>query len=184
MLSIKRHKHRIHPCSSERKAELLKHLLTCNEASSILVVASKNVKDVQKLVENRDIIVTDDISLLEFPQLQRDVLISYDLPSDANAYLERITHAKTQALIILEPEDQDKLYPIETLLSRVLMQEVISGFEVQAPELSREERPIRKTQHKNMYEKKPYAKKGSKHLSSKRTAKRISIKAIKPKSDE
>ena len=191
MSSIKRHKHRIHPCTSERKAELLKYLLTSNDTSSILVVTSQNPEDIQKLIDDKDIIVTDDIGLADFPELSRDLLISYDLPAKAEDYLTRISHAKTHALILLDSKDQTYLYPIETLLGRTLMQEVIKGFEIEEIKPKRDERPKRNDKRpskkyndsnsRNSWDKKPFRDKKPNSSTPKRTSKRVSIKAIKPK---
>ena len=202
MSSIKRHKHRIHPCLAERKAELLKHLLTCNDTSSILIVTSQNPEDIQKLIDDKDIIVTDDASLVDFPELSRDMLISYDLPQKPEDYLARISHATTHALILLDSTEQNSLYPIETLLGRTLMQEVIKGFEIEDTNAKRDERqnerpkrndkrfddkrPAKKysdSNSRNSRDKKPFRDKKSNSSTSKRTTKRVSIKAIKPKSD-
>ncbi|MEA3522998.1 MAG: DEAD/DEAH box helicase [Campylobacterota bacterium] len=175
MSSIKRHNHRIHPCSPERKQELLKHLLTCNEASSILVVVSGESQELQELIDDKNIIVTNDASLADFPDLMRDLVISYDLPDDAKDYIKRISHASTHALILLDPENQIHLYPIETLLGRTLMQEVISGFEIEAEKpkekFKRDERPNRNDKRpprkykdsdsRDSRDKKPYEKKKS-----------------------
>ncbi len=191
MSSIKRHKHRIHPCLAERKAELLKHLLTCNDTSSILIVTSQNPEDIQKIVDDKDIIVTDDASLADFPELSRDMLISYDLPQKPEDYLVRISHATTHALILLDSTEQNSLYPIETLLGRTLMQEVIKGFEIEEIKPKRDERPKRDDKRpakkqsdfksKNSRERKPFRDKKSNHSTPKKTTKRVSIKAIKPK---
>jgi superfamily II DNA/RNA helicase len=187
MSSIKRHKHRIHPCLTERKAELLKHLLTCNDTSSILVVTSQNLEDVQKIVNDKDIIVTDDANLADFPELSRDMLISYDLPQNAEDYLARISHATTHALILLDSTDQNSLYPIETLLGRTLMQEVIKGFEIEDIKPDRDDkRPAKKYNDfnsRNSRDNKPYRDKKPKYSTPKRTTKRVSIKSIKPKSE-
>ncbi len=171
MSSIKRHNHRIHPCTPERKQELLKHLLTCNENASILVVVSGEPQEIQELIDDKNIIVTNDVGLADFPELTRDIVISYDLPDTPEDYTARISHAKTYALILLDPEDQIHLYPIETLLGRTLMQEVIAGFEIEVPKAQREERPRRDDKRpprkyndsdsRDSRDKKPYEKKKS-----------------------
>jgi len=196
MSSIKRHNHRIHPCAPERKAELLKHLLTCNETQSILVVTTHDPKEVQAVVDDKNIIVSDDAGLAEFPELKRDLLISYDLPATPEAYDARLSHATTHALILLDPKDQIHLYPIETALGRNLMQEVISGFEVDDFSTQpAKKRPPKNNEHnitdnrnakpkggkKSYGAKKPYGSKPSTQAESKPQGKRVSIKAIKPK---
>ena len=225
MSSIKRHNHRIHPCAPERKQELLKHLLTCNETSSILIVVSGEAKEIQELIDDKNIIVTNDTGLADFPDLIRDLVISYDLPDTSEEYMARISHAATHALILLDPQDQIHLYPIETLLGRTLMQEVISGFEIEVEKpkekFRRDERPNRNNERpprkykdsdsRDSRDKKPYEKKksygekknysdnkerksyddrgkssykSSKPTGAKKTGKRVSIKAIKPKESE
>jgi superfamily II DNA/RNA helicase len=181
MSSIKRHYHRIHPCTSQRKAELLKHLLEINETSSILIVTAYKTEDIESLVDNRDIIVTDDASLADFPDLMRELVISYDLPLNAQDYAKRILHAETRALILLDENDQSNLYEVETLLGRTLMQEVISGFEIQE---STKPKPTQKRERdKKTYSdrKKPFREKRESFSKPKRTSKRVSIKSIKPK---
>lgn len=196
MSSIKRHNHRIHPCAPERKAELLKHLLTCNETQSILVVSKEDSKEVQAVVDDKNIIVSDDASLADFPELKRDLLISYDLPATPEAYNARLSHANTHALILLDPKDQIHLYPIETALGRTLMQEVVSGFEMDDFSTKpAKKRPAKNNDYnvtdsrnakpkgskKPFSDKKNYNAKSSSKAKPKPRGKRVSIKAIKPK---
>ncbi len=199
MSSIKRHNHRIHPCAPERKQELLKHLLISYETSSILIVVSGDPKEIQELIDDKSIIVTNDAGLADFPDLTRDLLISYDLPEASVEYMQRISHAQTHALILLDPQDQIHLYPIETALGRTLMQEVISGFEIAVEKtkekFKRDERPNRNDKHpprryndsdsRNKRDKKPYEKKksykSSKPTGTKKAGKRVSLQAIKAK---
>ena len=127
--SVKRQNHRVHPCLPERKPELLNTLLRQNEKLNILVVAVDNPEAVACAATQDNVTVTSDIALAETPQLQCDLLISYDLPESAEAYMARLSHAKTHALILLDPKEQKSLYPIERLLGRTLVQEIIDGFD-------------------------------------------------------
>ncbi|MEA3374341.1 MAG: hypothetical protein U9Q62_11715 [Campylobacterota bacterium] len=128
--SVKRHNHRVHPCSRERKDELLTILIAKHAEQSILVVTADDPEPIKKIVDNENITVTSDAALKDAPEKQYDLLISYDLPDTAIAYMIRLARAKTHALILLDPGEQKKLYPIETLLGRNLLEEVISGFEL------------------------------------------------------
>lgn len=128
-VSVKRHNHRVHPCASERKEELLKFLITRNAGLSILVVTANDPVPIQNMVSDEHIIVMSDAALTDAPELQCDLLISYDLPEKAIAYMARLSRTKTHALILLDPKEQKQLYPIETLLGRNIMQETISGYE-------------------------------------------------------
>jgi hypothetical protein len=107
---------------------------------------------------------------------------------------------------LLDPKDQIHLYPIETALGRTLMQEVISGFEIDdfttKPATKRpaknndynvtDNRNAKPSGKKKPYgdkkERKPYADKGkssyNSKVSPKPAGKRVSIKAIKPKESE
>lgn len=124
---IKRQNHRIHPCNAERKIELISHLISINSGKSILIVTSGATEELQKDLEGAK--VMNDAEIAENPSLQYDVLISYDLPEKGLVYMARLARAKEYALIVLDAEDEKKLYPIELLLGRTIMQEVIAGFE-------------------------------------------------------
>lgn len=133
-VTLKRQNHRVHLCDPERKEELLKVLLERNTDLSILVVTANDPEVLKKMVSGDKVVVSDDKALGESSELTCDLLISYDLPKSADAYVERLSHVKTLALVLLDPNDQKLLYPIETLLGRTLMKESISGFEpVSAP---------------------------------------------------
>lgn len=203
MSSIKRHNHRIHPCAPERKEALLQHLITCNESSSILIVTAHDPKALQEFIDDKSIIVTDDEGLADFPELMRDIVISYDLPSVPEVYSARVSHAITHALILLDSKDQINLYPVETLLGRTIMQDVISGFEPAGhKEQPKGKRPVKindynaidnrnakphgeKKPYGEKKDRKPYADKGNRSLKpqEKPKGKRVSIKAIKPKEE-
>lgn len=128
-MTVKRHNHRVHPCDRERKPELLNLLFAQYAGQSILVVTANDPEPLQEMVTGENITVISDTALADAPELMGDLLISYDLPTSADAYLARLGHAKTHALILLDAQEQKGLYPIETLLGRTTMQETISGFE-------------------------------------------------------
>ncbi len=129
-VSVKRHNHRVHPCSRKRKDELLGILIAKNSEQSILVITAHDPEPIKKIIADENIAVMSDADLADTPVQQYDLLISYDLPDSAIAYMVRLARAKTYALILLDPNEQKQLYPIETLLGRNLLEEVISGFEI------------------------------------------------------
>ena len=62
-----------------------------------------------------------------------DLVISYDIPESAIAYMTRLAQAKQFALALLDPAEQPRLYPIETLLGRTILQETLPEFAPEAP---------------------------------------------------
>lgn len=142
--TLKRHNHRVHPCKPEKKQELLNLLLAQNADKIILVVAS-NTDEMSNNVENaKNITFISDEDLAVSPELKCELLISYDLPQKAIIYMSRIARTSEYALILLDPQEQTLLYPIETLTGRTLMQETIPGFEtivVKAEPIKKEFKP-------------------------------------------
>jgi hypothetical protein len=139
-VSVKRQNHRVHPCPAQRKPELLTLLLERNKESTILIVTANDPEPIQKAVSGDNVTVVSDAALADTHDLRCDLLISYDLPATAAAYMARLAHAKTHALILLDPKEQERLYPVETLLGRSLMQETISGFEPETAAASHQEK--------------------------------------------
>ncbi len=139
-VSVKRNKHRVHPCKHEQKHELLNFLISSNTEKSILVVTANDPEDIQKMISDEDTIVISDTALGDSPELQCDLLISYDLPETAIAYMVRLSRAKTDALILLDPKEHKSLYAIERLLGRTIMQEMISGLESDTVETQKQEK--------------------------------------------
>ncbi len=123
--TLKRHNHRIHPCQSEKKHELLNLLLKKNEGKNIIVVTCETI---EKGENSKNVTFINDDDLLSAPELKAELLISYNLPDKAIAYMARIAHATSYALILLDQEEEKLLYPIETLIGRTIMQEPIEGF--------------------------------------------------------
>jgi ATP-dependent RNA helicase RhlE len=131
-LSVKRQNHRVHPCAPERKPELLNVLLARHAGEKVLIVTAGEPQTLQEFA-GETVTVTDDRQLEALPQEPYDLLVSYDLPANAADYLMRLARVKTSAAILLDPAEQSRLYPIETLLGRTLMQETIAGFEPETP---------------------------------------------------
>lgn len=127
--SIKRQNHRIHPCSHTRKNELIRFLIERNTGKNILIVTSDDAGEIKNLFAGNNINVLSDAELAKKSDLHCNVLISYDLPEKAILYMARFARADEYALIMLDAEDQKKLYPIELLNGRTIVQEVIQGFE-------------------------------------------------------
>lgn len=126
--TIKRQNHRIHPCSTERKTQLLNFVISQNPARSILVVTAKNTKAID-ITQTKEIILVSDSDLVQPSQMMYDIVISYDLPEKAIIYMTRYARAREFAIILLGAEDQKHLYAIETLFGRTITQESVSGFE-------------------------------------------------------
>ncbi len=130
---LKRHNHRVHPCKPEQKQELLNLLLTQNANKTILVVASDTTGIINNVEDAKNTTIISDEDLAKSPELKCELLISYDLPQKAIIYMTRIARTSEFALILLDPQEQTLLYPIETLTGRTLMQETIAGFETVIP---------------------------------------------------
>ena len=126
--TLKRHNHRVHPCETEKKQELLNILLAKNSEKSIFVVTCDENDSLENLSNAKNVLFISDDVLLKSPELHAELVISYDLPDKAIAYMARIAHATTYALILLDLTEEKLLYPIETLIGRTIMQEPIDGF--------------------------------------------------------
>ena len=124
---IKRQNHRIHPCNTDRKNELIQFLIGQYSGKNILIVTSNDTKELSTLLNGA--IILNDAELAQKPDLRCDVLISYDLPEKAIIYMSRFARASEYALIVMDAEDQKRLYPIELLNGRTIIQEEIKGFE-------------------------------------------------------
>jgi len=125
---IQRKNHRIHPCNTERKNELLNFLLPQYADKKILILTAQNPKNIQ-ITESANVTIATDDELIASEKSTYDVLISYDLPEKAILYMTRFAHAREIALVLLGAEDQKNLYGIETLLGRTIIQEPVAGFE-------------------------------------------------------
>ena len=126
--TIKRQNHRIHPCSTTRKTELLNFVISQNPARSILIVTANDTKAID-IAQTKEITLVSDSDLVQPSDTMYDIVISYDLPDKAIIYMTRYARAKEFAIILLGSEDQKHLYAIETLFGRTITQEPIAGFE-------------------------------------------------------
>jgi superfamily II DNA/RNA helicase len=127
--TIKRHNHRVLPCNTERKIELINFLIKNNTNLEIVIVSKEAIKDFKDLTLSEKIKVTTDTQFSDDIRLEFDMLINYDLPEDPQIYLKRLELAKEYSLVLLDPEDHATLYPIETTLGRSLVQDAIKAFE-------------------------------------------------------
>ena len=125
---IKHNKHRIHPCPNEQKIELLKLIIAENTAKKILIVSCEENEDLQELASKK-VTVINDKDLYNSKDTNCDLLISYELPKVALVYMSRLGRAKQGAIILLDASEQKELYPIETLIGKVIRIEKIEGFE-------------------------------------------------------
>lgn len=130
---IKHNKHRIHPCPNDKKLSLVALLLEQNSTTNIVVVSSVDVEQIKEIAEPKNIVVINDDELAKSPDLMCDLLISYDLPS-ADIYMSRLSRAKDGAIILLDINEQKNLYPIETILKRVIRQDILVGYEYEPQE--------------------------------------------------
>jgi superfamily II DNA/RNA helicase len=122
---LKRHNHRVHPCKEEKKAELLELLLQKNSDKKIIVVTSNKT---ELTSDKQNVTIVSDEELASNPEMRYDMLISYDLPAKAITYMARISKTDTYATILLDPSEEKLIHPIEILIGRTIMQELIEGF--------------------------------------------------------
>ena len=126
---IKRQNHRVHPCKVEQKLELLSKLIDKNADKNIVVITCKDTNSITASLKNNNVTVFNDSELSQEVTKKYDLLISFDLPQSVKLYMLRILHVESEALILLDPSEQHILYPIETVLKRVILQEIIEGFD-------------------------------------------------------
>lgn len=206
MASIKRHNHRIHPCDADQKHALLEHLVTEHAGKTLLIVTAENAESLASAFSQEDITVCSDNDLEKLPKQDYDLLISYDLPDDANVYMTRLSYVKTHARILLDEQNRQKLYAIERLLGRSLLQEPLEGFkprELQAAEAKKEKAQRKRNEAAKegkgkRVSTKPSDKPGKAHRKGgdshskraadkaqpKRTPKKINVKSLATKKEE
>ncbi len=185
-ITLKHNKHRVHPCPCDKKISLLNLLIEQNIKLDILVATAKNSTLIKEALNNENIKVFNDEELSKMPELKCELLISYDLPQDPLTYLSRMAKATDSAIILLDIEEQKELYPIETLLKRVIRQERIEGFEYEEQKMKIAQKPAQKREYafnpdaseKPKYEKKQFDKPKYEKKSSDRP------KHDRPKRDE
>jgi hypothetical protein len=129
MSSVKRQNHRVHPCTTHKKNELLNFLITNSENQTILILTSHDPKTIEIASKRDDITVMSDTQLQSDHEITCNLLISYDLPETPETYLARLSRADTKALILLNEDERALLHPIERALGRTLIQEQLEGFE-------------------------------------------------------
>ncbi len=165
-ITLKHNKHRVHPCPSDKKSSLLNLLIEQNAKLDILVATAQNSDSLKKALNNENVKVLSDDELSKMPELKCELLISYDLPKDALTYLSRVAKATDSAIILLDKGEQKELYPVETLLKRVIRQEIVEGFEYEEQEMKIAPKPAQKREYafnpdageKPKYEKKQFKK--------------------------
>jgi hypothetical protein len=166
-ITIKPNNHRVHPCPNDKKLSLVNKLISENPNDKIMVVTSTDAKSVEEFLLNENsqalenVQVLDDKILIKSENLNCDLLISLDVPAKAAIYIARLSHATSRALLLLNESEQKLLYPIETLLGRVIKQDIISGFEYEAKEKPKAKTDARPAQ-------KPMSKKDIKEEAKKR----------------
>jgi len=138
--TIKPNNHRVHPCPNDKKLSLVNKLISDNRESKIIVVTSIDANSVKEFLQNENsqalenVEVLDDKTLIKDENLTCDLLISLDVPSKAIIYMARLAHTTNRALLLLNESEQNFLYPIETLLGRVIKQDIIEGFAYEVKE--------------------------------------------------
>ncbi len=193
---IKRKNHRVHPCKSDKKEELLNLLISRNPEQNILIITANDPQAIQNVEKANNVIIKSDIALADCKELMCDILISVDLPQSVDAYMVRLSHATKEALILLDAQEQKQLYPIETAMGRTIQEEIISGFETdeilalrrekeykeQGKELRStgqlDDRNARDNRRKPRDKRKP-SRDNSKEPAPKRTPRKIIVKSLK-----
>jgi len=127
-ISIKHNKHRVHPCPSDKKLSLLNLLISKYSNKQILIVRANSLDVIKEAITAQNVTILNDVELQNSTQ-DYEILISFDLPATPALYINRLFCATEMALILLDAKEQNKLYPIETILKRVIKQEIVEGFE-------------------------------------------------------
>jgi len=130
-MSIKRHNHKVHPCETSKKQDLLKHLTTFHKGKSILIVSNAN--STTTVIEDKNLTLTNDAELSNLDK-KYDILISYDIPKDPEDYKLRYKKATEMALVLVDEKEQVLLYAIEKLLGKNIQIEIVKGFELPVKE--------------------------------------------------
>ncbi|MDA3908771.1 MAG: hypothetical protein PF437_06760 [Sulfurimonas sp.] len=139
-ITIKPNNHRVLPCPNDKKLSLVNKLISDNRDYKIIVVTSTDSKIVEEFLQNNNsqspenVQVVDDKTLIKDENLTCDLLISLDVPGKAVIYIARLAHTTSRALLLLNETEQKLLYPIETLLGRVIKQDITEGFEYEVKE--------------------------------------------------
>jgi hypothetical protein len=153
---IKHNKHHVHPCPSDKKLSLLNLLISKYSDMEILIVRANSLDVIKEAVTADNVTILSDDELKN-SDMTYELLISYDLPATPALYINRLFCATKMALILLDAKEQKKLYPIETVLKRVIKQEIIEGFEYEEDQklkIAPVEKP-KEYEFKKTYEEKP-----------------------------
>lgn len=155
-ITIKHNKHYVHPCPTEKKLSLLNQLISKYSDMEILVVRANSLDVIKEAVTADNVTILSDDELKDSTKTY-ELLISYDLPATPTLYINRLFCATEMALILLDVNEQKKLYPIETVLKRVIKQEIIEGFEYEEIKKMKiaKEKPVREYEFKKEYADKP-----------------------------
>ncbi|EQB39594.1 hypothetical protein M947_06265 [Sulfurimonas hongkongensis] len=152
--SIKPTNHRVYPCPNDKKLLLLNQIISQNIDSKIIIVSSQDISSIKEsLVDITSVEVLSDDELLKDESLKCDLLISLDLPQKAILYIQRLSHTTSKALLLLNESEQKLLYPIETLLGRVIKQEIVEGFEYEKKETKPKQKQMSKQDIKDVAKK-------------------------------
>jgi len=128
-ISIKPNNHRVHPCANDRKLALVQAIISKNESKNIFITTAGDTKELEENISFDNVKIFTDKTLIQENKEKCDLLISFDLPAKAIIYTARLGFTTSHAVIILEKDEQHLLYPIETLMGRVIKQEIIEGYE-------------------------------------------------------
>jgi len=189
--TVKRQYHLVHQCSLSQKLALLKALIKKRKELNVLIVKTDESVELDGLTESENVTIMSDEEVAGESELKCDVLISYNLPQNAEDYLVRLACATQEALILLDTNEQKQLHAIERLLGRSLIQEIVPGFEP-TKTLAEQKRELQNKKYgktskpfvkevRNSYpkkdDKKPY---NSSTSNSKRKPRVINVKSLKP----
>ncbi len=182
--TIKRHNHRVLPCNTERKIELINFLINNNRQLEIVIVSKESINIFKDISLNEKVKITTDAQFSSDITSEFDMLLSYDLPEDPQEYLKRLELTKTYSFILLDPADHAQLYPIETTLGRVLVQEPLKAFETtQSKDIkiakAKKEKKAKRFEQELAKEKEKKEKKAQSKLPPKRN-----VRKIVPKKEE
>ena len=179
--TIKRHNHRVLPCNTERKIELINFLIKNNSKLTIVIVSKEVINNFEDISLNEKVTIITDTQLSDAIASKFDMLINYDLPQDPQVYLKRLELARVYSFVLLDPADHAELYPIETTLGRVLVQDPIKAFETtQSKEIkiakAKKEKKAKRYEEELKKEKEKKERAALKKLPPKRNVRKIAPK--------
>lgn len=155
-ISIRPNNHRVHPCQSAQKLALINVLISKNEDKKITLISTDANAMLQENIKAENVSILSDKEFITNQDLSCELLISYDLADSPQIYIARVSKATKMALVLLDPSESQKLYDVETLLGRVLKNEIVEGFE---PKVQKQEKPRTSTKKMSQEEIKKVAKK-------------------------